>query len=842
MKKKQHLSNKHCSPLYRSHRNIFFLLFLIFLFGISSVVFIDSRQATLEEQRKLIYGSWHIAVYNTDTSVYQSLKNHATVKSAGCMYLYGYALANAPGMKHDFSGSIGYADENVVNIGNITLLEGRLPKNKNEIAIEASFLNRAGYSYKLGQQISLTISNQNTNNSHADTPTRFILCGVIKNYSSCWKTVGNPLPSFFISAEFADELPKPVIHIFAEMESQFADDADSLLLLCDSQNTFTKNEFTYLQYSKENNSSFRFLFQQIMIVLTGFLFIVVLMNADIRQRYNSFVMIRTIGASKHQIILCFLREKLFLILSASLWGIFCGLLLPYLTFLLINKLLSTTVMYSFHVENVLPAILLLYGGLMLSIMLSLISLFQVPLRGIATQQTAQKKSHSHRKKHRYHSLFSLFQAADRRQRFFQAALTFTSTALIYFLAYQSQDAYSVYLQHQIDYPYDYSFGLLAVYSPPETVMSEDSLEQIKQTYGVKEVYSFSVSDYYGISFPSSYDKNYTKEVSAYLSQFVANLPNAQICGAFIGISDNLLPVFMNELDSGTPVETLAENEVILYLPNYYKQPDGSLLIEKDAIKAAPGTKLLSEHTVSVGDTIRVDANHSIKELKIAGIIRSFEDTTPLSCNPMRPFSIICQRNTFCNMTGQDDYAYVLVNRNAAAIPYQTDVELSKIQTGLYFDNIRMEHQEQAQNLFVQLILSLLFCVFIFTVTFILKFNAYSSWERQKSHRYKLLYQLGMSKSMLIRNLSANAFLHCIFGCVLSAAAFLLFRFIQEGRTMLTLADYEKPDTVRFLLDISIQFIHYTKWNFFLIFSAGIFLLHFLILWIHDYRNVYHNNC
>lgn len=580
MKKKTHSSNKHPSSLHHSNRSIFFLLFLIFIFGISSVVFTDSRQATLEEQRKLIYGSWHIAVYDTDATVCKSFQNHATIKSAGCMYLYGCASD----LKQKFSGLIGYADDSMMDIGNITLLEGRLPNAENEIAIEASFLNRMGYSYDLGQQISLTLSNLNTHSKKTAPVKRFQLCGVIKNYSSCWQTNGNSLASFFISPELANELTDPMIHIFAEMKPEFADAADALTPLCNSQDVFTKNEFTYLQYSRENNPSLQDSFRQIMILLTGFLFIVILMNADIRQRYISFVMVRTIGASKHQLILFFLRDKLFHVLTASVFGIICGLLFPYLASLSINKFFSTTVLYSFHMKNALLMILILYGGLMFSIVLSLFSLFQIPLRGMIQQQTAPKRSYSHRKKHRRHSLFFMFYAADRRQRFFRMALTFTASSLIYLLAYQSWDAYSVYLQHEIDYPHDYSFGLLASYSPPESVMSENDFQQVQQAYGVKEIRSFSVSDYNAISFSSAYDHSYAKEVSAYLSQFIPNLPKSPVCGAFIGISDNLLPVYMNELDSGIPTKTLAENEIILYLPDYYKQPDGAFLIQEDEKK------------------------------------------------------------------------------------------------------------------------------------------------------------------------------------------------------------------------------------------------------------------
>lgn len=840
MKKKKTTANKSLSILHRSNKSISLLLFLIFLFGISSVVFTESRQATLEEQRKLIYGSWHIAVYDTDTKIYQTIKNHATVKSAGCMYLYGYTSENTVDFQHDFSGSIGYADDNMIEIGNITLLEGRLPETKNEIAVEASCLNQMGYSYELGQQISIAIFNENEKDRQSNMIHHLKLCGVIKNYSSYWKTGSYILPSILISSEFAAKLTNPTIHVFAEMKPEFAAEADSLSLLCKSRNTFTKNEFTYLQYSTENDPSLQFLFQQIMILLTCFLFIVILINVDIRQRYNSFVMMRTIGASKLQIILFFLREKRIPTLTASLLGIICGLLFPCLVSLLINEFSTYAVSYSFHIKNVIFLILLLYSGLALSFMIGLITLFQIPLRGIPKQQALFQKTYTHRKKSLRYSLFFMFRAVDRRQKFFQTILTFIATTLIYSLAYQTWDTYRIYSQYQSDYPHDYSFGLLAAYSPPESVMSEESLEQIEQTYGVKEVRSFSVSDYYAISFSSAYDQQYAKEVSAYLSRFVTKVPTSPVCGAFIGISDNLLPLFMNELDSGTSAKTLAQDEIILYLPDYYKQPDGSFLIQEDEKKASSKSQRLSEHTISVGDTLQITIHHVVKKLKIVGIIRSFEYTTPLSCNPMRPYSIICSQNTYKKITGQNDYAYILVFRDTASIPYQTDVELSKLQTGLYFNNNRTERLEQTQNLFLQMILSMLFCISVFLVIIILHFNVYFLYEKQKANRYRFLYQLGMSKSMIRKYLSANTLLHCIFGVLFSVAAFLIFHFIQEGMALLSFDDYKRSGFFQFLFDTSIRFLHYTEWQFLLVFGTGIFILNFLILWIHEYHFLKNN--
>ena len=51
---------------YRQYGNRVFgiIVFLIFFLGVSVVIYTDSREQTLENQRKSSYGAWHAAVYH----------------------------------------------------------------------------------------------------------------------------------------------------------------------------------------------------------------------------------------------------------------------------------------------------------------------------------------------------------------------------------------------------------------------------------------------------------------------------------------------------------------------------------------------------------------------------------------------------------------------------------------------------------------------------------------------------------------------------------------------------------------------------------------------------------
>lgn len=47
------------------NRILAIVIFFVFFFGLITVIYSDSYQNTLEEQRKKLYGSWNIASYHT---------------------------------------------------------------------------------------------------------------------------------------------------------------------------------------------------------------------------------------------------------------------------------------------------------------------------------------------------------------------------------------------------------------------------------------------------------------------------------------------------------------------------------------------------------------------------------------------------------------------------------------------------------------------------------------------------------------------------------------------------------------------------------------------------------
>lgn len=825
----------------KNHLGLVIIIFLVFLFGVSSIIYVDSYTKTLEEQRKETYGAWHIGIYDTSEEVYETLYHHGIVDAVGFMEVCGYAVESVLDDEMTLIGSIGYADEYLIEIGNITLLDGDFPSSEQEVALEASVLDQMGYSYELGQRITLDMAIQDASGEYKISEETFTLCGVVKNYSAYWKSDGYWLISCFVSEQFVADRNANMLYTFAELDAKYMEHAEDLSVLTNQEGYFVKNEFTYLEYSEEENAAFDLLVQQTVIILVSCLFIVIFLNMELKQRYHSFVMMRTLGATKGQIIGLFIRGKLRSVMIASSMGISCGILFPYAIFEGMEEVIGGASTFDIDMVHVLVMISILYVSAMISVALSMVQLFRIPLRGMSQQQNVVKRKCRRRKELSMNHLFSVFNLADWKQKMCGILLTCVASFFIYLLAYQTWDTYSLYTEYLETYPSDYIFGLLASKMPPRDTMSEEVLDEIEHAYGVGEVQAIAVSEYYELTFESDYNQNYAQEIYTELSAYyMANgmeLLDAEICGALIGVSDNLIPLYISEIDSGSTANELADGEVILYLPTYMKDENGNLLSEVDAWQVSDEAEIISEDTIENGDIVQVEAEGETVELHIVGIIESF-DELPFSYNPTRSYSLICNENTYRELTGLCEYAYVLVYNDETAISYQTDVELSKISTSLYFGNNRVEHSEQLQNVMLQMTLSFILCTFAILIMTVIRFEVSVMFDQQRTKRYQLLYQLGMSNGMMLKQALWSTISESFVGCGMAVIAFLALRMIQEGQELCSFADYVKPDMLQFISDILPRLIYQTDWRFLSILILGIYMFNVVILCIHDYRKIF----
>lgn len=343
----------------KAHKKSYLLLVFVMFFAItleiSVMIFTGSYELTKQEQRKDLYGAWHIAVYGAGQNTVKNIQNHATIKNIGQMTILGYVSGN----DGTLSGSIGTIDEQAIALGHITLLDGKFPDKKDEIAVEMSYLTRLGYSFELGQTIELTIQKPCiSNESFIQTVYCFKLCGVIKNYSNLWKTNNNDVVSFFVSNGFSDEFSPYKINLFAEVKEKYADKVDELSSITKGS-TFVKNDYTYALYAygtKETDEPFSTKSTSILIVALSVIIIVNILNISLQQRKNSFIIMRSIGATKSQIVHLYCLEILYIVLIIIPAGIILGLGLPSGVYLILRYIFGHTVCLTIPLKSILYAI------------------------------------------------------------------------------------------------------------------------------------------------------------------------------------------------------------------------------------------------------------------------------------------------------------------------------------------------------------------------------------------------------------------------------------------------------------------------------------------------------
>ena len=151
-------------------------IFLLFFSSFS----LDSLNAQTAYQRKKIYGFHNGVAFDITEHSEEQLKNHLSILQCGEMVIYGEIING----NNTVVGAIGTVDESFKELEQLDFLEGTYPSRSNEIAMESSMLDLLSISYEVGNEIELSIQ---TNDGMIQKQT-YILCGILKSYTTNWLT------------------------------------------------------------------------------------------------------------------------------------------------------------------------------------------------------------------------------------------------------------------------------------------------------------------------------------------------------------------------------------------------------------------------------------------------------------------------------------------------------------------------------------------------------------------------------------------------------------------------------------------------------------------------------
>ena len=185
---------------------VFLVLLVSFCFLIISLAVAGSISQTSDDLCRIIYGDWDAAIIDgrqEDAAFLAEKQQAGLIETLGRMDNYGTIRAA------DAAAGFGTLDDAMIQVGRLTLEQGRWPETQNEIAMEAQMLDALGYSAQVGQTVQLEITLQDGQTLEQT----FTLCGIIREYSGLWLFNYNKNGTVPVSAVVTSETAQAVLEL-----------------------------------------------------------------------------------------------------------------------------------------------------------------------------------------------------------------------------------------------------------------------------------------------------------------------------------------------------------------------------------------------------------------------------------------------------------------------------------------------------------------------------------------------------------------------------------------------------------------------------------------------------
>jgi len=278
------------------------LLTLSFAFIVLTLSITDSFTATEQEAGYDAYGQWNIAVSASDLSKKEA-QQQDWIKAVASLQILGNITDEAGNVVT----TLGAGEKEWFRMGRITVSAGRLPEAPGEIAMEMDVLSSLGYSYELGQTITLDQS--------------YTLTGILTEYSDLWVKSDISYPGALIA--WSSDGPDPdrgETWLFIQTDESYAQ--INILL---KNAPYTRN---YMAYRTTAGKADKQLYVFI-IMVTTVLVIMLIYGMQMRQELKSVQLMREIGATSSQLAWILWWKTVIISIPALLLGTGLGALSLY---------------------------------------------------------------------------------------------------------------------------------------------------------------------------------------------------------------------------------------------------------------------------------------------------------------------------------------------------------------------------------------------------------------------------------------------------------------------------------------------------------------------------------
>ena len=111
------------------------ILVAALVLGLSAMLYTDSYEQALEQQRQMLYGAWHVAGYGVSEAAAETYAAHATVEEVGQMTLYGTVQSDGA-----ILGGLGRVDETLAEVREqLKTTAKEIEHERNDMKLEHGF-------------------------------------------------------------------------------------------------------------------------------------------------------------------------------------------------------------------------------------------------------------------------------------------------------------------------------------------------------------------------------------------------------------------------------------------------------------------------------------------------------------------------------------------------------------------------------------------------------------------------------------------------------------------------------------------------------------------------------
>lgn len=775
---------KKCKFKYLSNNRKNHVSFSIILFLLSLTLFlcfnyqIESYQNQKQHYSKL-YGKWSYAIYDVNDDSVKSIQNNALIEKIGFMKIYGEGYSN-----HQSIGIVGSSDSSFFDLAQLSLKKGHYPAKENEIMVETFVLDLLNLDYEINQEISLSIENNETTYNN-----KYVICGIIENYSSNWNNDGK-LANMFIYGN--NNLDVQYENIFMQSIAGYEGVFHEISL--SDYDRFVENdiiELSYHPFSKYNLSITLFsLFSICYVLIVGWLILLQWTNKK-NQEINIF---KSLGVDDEMLM----HDLVRLLVKSS-----------KLSFLLILILMIISK------DIIIPLIILI---IIVFVELLFIMFFYIQIKNIdGIIRTYHQKKRYHKRRIISIKKLTPLRIALRfiRLNIIKYFIQLTSISLLLISTYfsiqttiKSKNIIEKYNQYpDIEIQTNTSFQ-----SIDAKIIDSVVLNKLENLSGAQKVISYYDYDKYFLEW--DLQNNSVIYQSSLGNKLFYNDSHLSTNLMLTDINDSFIDIVQKYIKENIEINrNIDENKVILYLPTIYAIDSNDMIgYTLDENEYINPTEILNENTIHVGDMINIFRKDGklIKKVEVGAII--YEKIPYFYGLDIQPYSIIGSYNLLFNLKSptkikiffdesedretMENLVYKIVNNNY------------KIENMSYFKREQLAVQEtQLMNNVIIFIIFLL--VILFTQTI------YSKNEQQSQHRiFNIFEQLGIDSKQVTKIVIYINLIIYIFAIVISFAIFSFIQFyvysqsFSEYMSFRIIFDKTNWSWTAFLVINIFLFIHY----------------------------------